>query len=644
MDPVQADPQGPMEAQRQSSQRFTPGDRVHRLIQFEGFPGDDTRLVLAERGVTVIDYVPDNSFLISGPEDLNLEGLGVRWSGALGADDKISPMIEQPLTGMRLDAFDFVVAFHGDISMSSAREAVLAAGIELRDHADLDPHHLLVHTTVDFIVAMSEWDEVAYIFPASDALAGGQPTQACAGALTTAGTVGQYIARVGEGWDGPGLGSAQIRYVFGPLTTQQPWDSVKAEIRRALDEWSRVANVAFVPGTNAAGSKTINILFATGNHGDGFPFDGPSNVLAHTFYPAPPNPEPLAGDMHFDDAERWRIQSDIDLYSVALHELGHALGLAHSDKPGSVMYPYYRMATNLTAEDVGAILTLYAPPGTQAPVMTITPTAPETSGATVTLTGSVVGGLAPLGVRWSTDRGDSGVGTGSAAWTAVVSLQLGVNTITLTATDAQQRSVSSTVVVTRIAVAPTPAPVTLQITGPTAAGAYSTNSAALVLSGTAADSSGIARVDWSSSRGGSGTASGTAAWTIGALTLLPGDTTFTVRATARLGAFAEKGIRVTYTAAAGPPDKTPPSITVTTPASTYFYTSASTLVFSGRATDTVGIASVSWSTNTGKSGMASGTTSWTASIPIVPGANNVKIQATDLAGNTAWRTVVVSRN
>jgi hypothetical protein len=28
----------------------------------------------------------------------------------------------------------------------------------------------------------------------------------------------------------------------------------------------------------------------------------------------------------------------------------------------------------------------------------------------------------------------------------------------------------------------------------------------------------------------------------------------------------------------------------------------------------------------------------------VPGSNNVKIQATDLAGNTSWRTVVVARN
>jgi len=88
-----------------------------------------------------------------------------------------------------------------------------------------------------------------------------------------------------------------------------------------------------------------------------------------------------------------------------------------------------------------------------------------------------------------------------------------------------------------------------------------------------------------------------------------------------------------------------PEITILSPTADPFMTlSAATFDLSGTAADVDGsVASVTWSTDRGFSGTASGTNSWSAyDIPLAPGFNTVTVTVTDNAGFTSTDSLVVS--
>ena len=177
-------------------------------------------------------------------------------------------------------------------------------------------------------------------------------------------------------------------------------------------------------------------------------FDGPGGTLAHTFYPAPPNPEPIAGDMHMDADENWNVGGEPDVFSLALHEAGHALGLGHSDDPTDVMYAYYKHVTGLTPHDVANVRALY--PWKPDPSLVITaPSAPDTvTDPAVPLTGKVDGGLGAVTLTWYLNDQVQGTADGSRQWSiASIPLVAGPNAIQLTATDADGNTGTLTVTV-----------------------------------------------------------------------------------------------------------------------------------------------------------------------------------------------------
>ncbi|CAG9819280.1 unnamed protein product [Phaedon cochleariae] len=142
-----------------------------------------------------------------------------------------------------------------------------------------------------------------------------------------------------EGWN-----KRDISYFISNWSPKLGEETVARNIQRALDTWGGYGRLNF--RRSLTPDADIIVAFGRGYHGDVYPFDGPGFILAHAFFPY--EQDGLGGDIHFDEDEKWidkeAMSSDqgTDFYTVALHELGHSLGLAHSTEQASIMFPYYQ--------------------------------------------------------------------------------------------------------------------------------------------------------------------------------------------------------------------------------------------------------------------------------------------------------------
>jgi len=124
---------------------------------------------------------------------------------------------------------------------------------------------------------------------------------------------------------------SNIMYRWGNLDEINDLSAAHAKevVRRAMATWEAAgAGLKFVESTDAASFEIAWLNFSKDT--DSSP--GPDNAIAH-------GNKKL---MHFDIRLWWLDGTNIngdDAESVALHELGHVLGLPHSQDRSAIMYP-----------------------------------------------------------------------------------------------------------------------------------------------------------------------------------------------------------------------------------------------------------------------------------------------------------------
>jgi hypothetical protein len=149
-----------------------------------------------------------------------------------------------------------------------------------------------------------------------------------------------------------------LTYTFSSSVQVIDMQELRSACSRAFQKWADVTQFTFQEASEGSQADIV-IGFQSGDHGDRYPFDGPGRILAHAF-------APTDGRFHYDADEKWSTNpsaDEVDLESVAVHEIGHLLGLDHSMDQNSIMFaeiPQGTIKRDLGQDDIAGIRALYS--------------------------------------------------------------------------------------------------------------------------------------------------------------------------------------------------------------------------------------------------------------------------------------------
>jgi hypothetical protein len=161
-------------------------------------------------------------------------------------------------------------------------------------------------------------------------------------------------------WYYEGTSSAVISHQIsaGYPTT----DLFPSEIRAAFSRWDDFGAINFQQVSSPIGA---NIVIRWGNIDGAFNILGQAswNYFANGLFASPVN-------ITFDSSELYNPASGTErlantsasFYALALHEIGHAIGIAHYSDELAIMNPYISSLNDMTQSDVAAVRALYGTP------------------------------------------------------------------------------------------------------------------------------------------------------------------------------------------------------------------------------------------------------------------------------------------